>query len=437
MTTPHASLPAAWLREQVTTTPGRLRLAAGVVAIVVIAYGVVAATAAGARRQAAESVATKTEPLLVQADVLYSSLSDADATAATTFLTGGLEPIARRKRYLRDLHSATAQLTTLAREVGDSPDALAAVSTVSTQLPVYSGLIETARANNRQGLPVGTAYLRQASSLMRETILPAAAQLYEVEARGLAADYRSGVSTRSFAVVTGAAFVTLAFLILVQLYLTRLSNRIINVPLLAATAVVLGFTIWTLTSFVLEQNALSSAQRNGSDSVEVLSATRILLLRAESDESLALAARGGGDLYAADFAAVMRALGPVDGSSGLLADEARLAERTGSQAAFDDLAATLVRYRALHQRIGALEANGQFREAVQLAVGQGAKEAPLADRLNTDLTRQIAAAQKRFANAASDATSALHGLLPGILLLVVGAIALVLFGFSLRITEYR
>ena len=44
----------------------------------------------------------------------------------------------------------------------------------------------------------------------------------------------------------------------------------------------------------------------GSDSVQVLSAARILALRAQADESLALVARGGGDQYLTDFDAVAR-----------------------------------------------------------------------------------------------------------------------------------
>jgi hypothetical protein len=86
----------AGLRARLTTTPGRLRLAVVLLAVGAIAFGVVAASAASTRRQAAHAVATETEPLLVEAEGLYASLSDADATAATTFLTGGLEPIGRR-----------------------------------------------------------------------------------------------------------------------------------------------------------------------------------------------------------------------------------------------------------------------------------------------------------------------------------------------------
>jgi len=183
------------IRARLTTTPGRLRLAAVLLVFGAIVFGALAASSVSARRQAAHSVATDTEPLLVTAEGLYASLSDADATAATTFLTGGLEPPARRERYTSDLRAASAQLAALARQAGGSAQTRAAIQTLATELPVYSGLVETARANNRQGFPVGAAYLRRASTLMREQILPAAGQLYEVEARRLSSDYSSGVST--------------------------------------------------------------------------------------------------------------------------------------------------------------------------------------------------------------------------------------------------
>ena len=41
-------------------------------------------------------------------------------------------------------------------------------------------LIEIARTNNREGNPVGSSYLSEASGLMQSTILPDAAQLYQV-----------------------------------------------------------------------------------------------------------------------------------------------------------------------------------------------------------------------------------------------------------------
>ena len=55
--------------------------------------------------------------------------------------------------------------------------AIAAISTVGEQLPVYTGLVENARALNRLGLPLGQSYLASASKLMQTTILPAVEQV--------------------------------------------------------------------------------------------------------------------------------------------------------------------------------------------------------------------------------------------------------------------
>src|SRR5262249_40114488 len=159
----------SWLGR--IATPQRLLIAASLVTAGVAVFGLAASLAANSRENATAAIATQSEPLLVEADRLYASLSDADATAATTFLTRGIEPPARRQRYLADLRASSTHLIALERRSGDSAVVRNAVATIAGQLPVYTGLVESARANNRQGLPVGAAYLRQASELMRATIL--------------------------------------------------------------------------------------------------------------------------------------------------------------------------------------------------------------------------------------------------------------------------
>ena len=149
-------------------------MAAVVLAAIVAGLALGAVTAV--KRDATNSVATRDEPLMLAADQLYASLSDADAIAATTFLRGGAEPADLRARYLADVRRASAQLGALTRRVQGTTE-VAAVGEIGAGLPVYTGLIETARANNRQGFPVGAAYLRAASVQMRERILPAAQRL--------------------------------------------------------------------------------------------------------------------------------------------------------------------------------------------------------------------------------------------------------------------
>jgi hypothetical protein len=428
-----ARRPQVALRARLRTTPGRLRLAAGVLALAAIAFGVAMATAAASRRQAADAVATRTEPLLVEADGLYASLSDADATATTTFLIGGLEPVDRRRRYLADLASASERLTSLTDQVGDSAEARDAAATIATRLPVYSGLIEAARVDNRQGLPVGAAYLRRASGLMRTDILPAAGRIYEIEARRLDADYRSSTSATGFVALAIVGSLLLALLVGTQVGLARFTHRLLNIPLLLATALLVAVAAWVLVAFVGSQNALSDAQRKGSDSVQVLSAVRFLALRAQRDEGLTLVARGGDTADPADFETVMRTLAPA-GAGGLLGEASRLAARAGSTAGIDRLRATLVAYEAAHGRVASAVGGGDFKGANRIF---NAVETPISDRLGRDLQAQIATAQGRFARSAGTATSHLRALVAGIAALSAAIAGLAVAGLAKRIGEYR
>jgi hypothetical protein len=427
--------PVEWLRRRLATTPGRIALASALILVGAVVFGIVASVTERSRQDAAHAVATETEPLLVHAVGLYASLSDADATAATTFLTGGLEPAARRSRYLGDLQTASRQLTVLAREVSGSETARAAVSTIAEQLPIYSGLVESARADNHLGLPLGAAYLRQASGLLRDRILPSAARLYELEAGRLNDGYRAGTGTWSlfgFLLVAAALILPVA---LAQVYLARTTHRVFNIPLLASSALLAALWIWGAVALVGEQNALARAQRNGSDPVEVLSAIQVLALRAQSDESLALIARGGGKANLDDFHAVVGALGGVHGTrSGLLGEAATLASRTGSGRSIAALTGMMTSYLAAHARTVSLEDGNHFAGALAYALRI---EAPLADRLNARLGSEIAGAQRQFDRARSDATGAVRGLWLAIPVVAVLCAALALLGLEQRIREYR
>jgi len=66
------------------------------------------------------------------------------------------------------------------------------LATLSAELPVYTDEAATARADNRLGLPLGAAYLREASALMRGTLLPAASDIYTRESRRLTGFRRPG-----------------------------------------------------------------------------------------------------------------------------------------------------------------------------------------------------------------------------------------------------
>ena len=94
--------------------------------------------------------------------------------------------------------------------------------------------------HHRQGNPVGSAYLAGLDDLMRDEILPATTRLYRDTAERLDDNYASGTSTFTLGVVLVAGFGMLALLVVVQVFVRRRSNRILNFGLVGATVLVVA-----------------------------------------------------------------------------------------------------------------------------------------------------------------------------------------------------
>jgi hypothetical protein len=84
------------------TTHARLRLLLLALLSVTVLWGGVAAWSVAGHAAAARNVRAVSEPLSLDAQRIYRSLSDADATEAAAFLSGGEEPSALRLRYRAD-----------------------------------------------------------------------------------------------------------------------------------------------------------------------------------------------------------------------------------------------------------------------------------------------------------------------------------------------
>lgn len=433
------------IRGQLTTTPGRLRLAVALLTFGSIAFGLVTATAAGTRSRAVDDVKT-TESLLVRAVDVSASLSDAHALAAFSFLVGGTEPARTRQLYRRELRKAAVGLSELAGEVGGAPGSAPALRGITERLTVYAGLIDSARANQRQGFPVGSAYLRRASREMRREMLPRAGALYEIQADNLIAAYRAGVSGSTWLAVIVAGCAMLALLATTQIYLARATRRIVNPPLALATVILVGLMTWVVVAFAMEQHRVSMAQSNGSDPVELLTATSILASRAQANESVALSSRGGGeeeirisDVYRG-FRAAVAPIGDATvpsarGSGGLL--DVAVSQTGHSTAAIDAIYAAYRRYRAAHEKVVALQRNEGSTEAVQFATARTGSSKSAADALDAALAREVDVAQARFEAEIDDAASKLDALSVGIPLLTSFLGVLALLGVRMRLEEYR
>src|ERR1700733_8316977 len=120
-----------WVRDRLTTTPGRLVLTSTLLVVGAACFGILATGAEQSRERAVRAARTGTEPLLVHAVNLYTSLLDPKATAAPGLLPGGLEPPPRRARYQHALLVGSRSLTALTSEAGTSASAPAALATVA------------------------------------------------------------------------------------------------------------------------------------------------------------------------------------------------------------------------------------------------------------------------------------------------------------------
>ena len=418
-----------------TGTPGQLRLLLIGLVLLSLVWGAVAAWVVSQRASGAGDVVGTSEPLSLDGEQIYRALSDADATEATAFLAGGLEPIAARRHYLADIAQAAAHLESATAAAGHSP-AARDLATLSAGLPVYAGEVETARADNRLGLPLGAAYLREASSLMRGTLLPAAREVSaEANSQVLAASGRAtglplAMILLALAVVAGYTLVR------VQRWLFQRTHRMLNPGLVVASAAALVSMLWLVIALGVARADLLNARAHGAVPVAALAQADIAALRAHADESLTLIDASGDDSFQADFLAMQHELGPGPGT--LLTRAVAAARGSPGAAAAAAAATTATAWYAAHHTVRLLDDGGRHIQAVRLATAPGpGHSGTLYTQLDGSLTRAIAADQAVFRANATAGRNDFTGLTAGVIVLALVMAAGCARGLTRRLAEYR
>ena len=229
-------------------TRSGLRWYAAAVAVAVVALGMTAYASTAAGDDAIGHAGTTAEPLAVAAEDVYRALSDADATAAMVFLSGSQVQTSGVQRYDADIRQVSSGLAEIGGRPGASADLRAAVHRLLADVPVYTGLVGTAQADARQDLPVGAAYLREASALMRTDLLPNAQAVLRIETGRLDSD---AAAARGPVAVLVVAAVALAVLLAAQTFVSRRTRRRFNPGLVATTVLVAVVTILVFVEFWL------------------------------------------------------------------------------------------------------------------------------------------------------------------------------------------
>ncbi|MGN0040252.1 hypothetical protein [Rhodococcus sp. (in: high G+C Gram-positive bacteria)] len=413
------------------STPVLFAVLAGVLAVLLVASCVVTVQLVGARQDTHGRLLATTEPLANASQNLYSALSVADAAAVTGFISGGIEPAEVRERYLDALAEASDHLVIAAAGLtADQAHSTRNLTEIGRMLPVYTGLIETARANSRVGNPVASAYLGEASYMMQSVLLPAAQELQSEGISAVEATQRAAVRPPWPAI--GLLLVTVAALVAVHMLVSRKTRRTVNLGLLVAIAAAGSLLAWLLVAGLVSSDATERALEQGAEPLAVLTESRILAQQSRTAETLLLAQRHSTGAYDGTYGERITRLGELlERYGGADPTEAGAEAVQRAQAARDA-------WINSHARTTDALERGDYEAAVVLVIGPGPDESTAQfTTLDGALSTAIAESRTELRDNESRASRTLSGLVPAAVILVVIALTGSGIGLWRRIREYQ
>ncbi|GAA4726754.1 hypothetical protein GCM10023350_06910 [Nocardioides endophyticus] len=384
--------------------------------LAVLACLVFAALTAGLQALAwhANRAAADNTEQLVRVQNIQSTLFRADALATTAFLTGGLEPPEQRAAYDDAIETVTRQITEAAEAQPADREALADLSAAVTD---YNATIAQARANNRQGFPVGAEYLRTASTGLRDTsvegsAIPIAKAL--VAANAERAEDELGAQHPFLILLPGLA--ALGLLFWVNRKLAQRFRRRINLGVAAAALTVAALTVVAVVVAAVQAGNNNDLEAGSYRASYRESTARTAANDAKANESLRLISRGSGQVYEDRW----------DAASEVVLTNAS-----------NETVPLWQDYVTVHEQIVALDEGGRYDAAVRLSTTTDAEGSTA--RLDAFDTRS----QEIITASGAETTDALRSGNTGILVLAIvtlllgiAAAGMAVWGIGLRRREY-
>jgi len=292
---------------------------------------------------------------LIRVQAIQNRVVQADADATNAFLVGGLEPPAERAEYTAAITSASKLIAEAARnQPADGP----ALGALNEALVSYATEIEQARANNRQALPIGAQYLKNASAGLRAEALPALKNLVDANSQRVDTEFDNARSSVKWLVLS--ALLTLLALGFALVWLARRTRRYVNVPLAAAAVIVLVMLVAGTAGLVGIGDKVDSVQGGVYAATVSTAKARIAGFDAKSNESLALIARGSGAAFEASWKT----------SDAVVRSQLSNLDDNEAGASFNSL--PWADYASVHEKIRKLDDGGDWDGAVRLATGTAA-----------------------------------------------------------------
>ena len=397
------------------STPARLRAWMVATAAVAVLFGVLSATGVDRRASSLRAADEASQQLIAVQDVQVR-LVHADAIARENYLRGGIEDGAKRATYASELAAVSDGLVTVAN--GVLANEAAALAGVSAQLSRYSGLVEQARANNRQGFPVGAAYLRTANTLSTEMatdLQSAQASLRQQVNDSLDRADKGGVWLHA----TG--WPLLIMLVIGGAWLASRFRRLLNVPVALAGLVTL---LMLVVGGTVQASAMSDAENATAgrlQAADLAAQARSASFTAHAQEFSTLIARGSGG----DDSAWQTSISTTEVAL----------DRLCSIAGECGLKDYIREYAEAHAAVRDSDDSGDWDAARDSSLdGEAAVAFADFDTVSRDAAAMLGVQAASAMSSAADGLAALR-----VLAFLAGLVvaALVLVGYGQRLREYR
>lgn len=413
---PPSRLPAPLARAAGMPTPRLLRVLLALSILMTVLFGVAAGTVLlGAQHRMNESVRNTEQLLRVQ--TVRAEMLRADATLSNSFLLGGQEQTAQQQAY----QGALEQAEQLVIEAADAqPADRTALVRVNAAMGRYARTMEQARDNNRQGFPVGQAYLNEAGTELRSGILPILDSLVDSNSRRV--EQQTADAPQGWIVVAG--ILALASLALTMTVLAIRFRRLLNPGLGAAVVLVLAGLV--TASMTLTNNATTMHTVNSQSlaTAQAAATARAHAYDAKVHENLALIARSGGGQAEQSWA---------DASWDTRYALARIPDSAERQR----LVALWDQHSFVHLRIRTADAAGRWDAARELATndqGEGSNRTFAA--FDNEVTKLMRDSGDQAENSLRNQRGGLIAAAVLSMLAAIGAIGSSIWGVRLRLREY-
>ena len=415
-------------------TPGKMRTFMVIALLLVTTAGLSGVTSMLAKDSFINDTSSESGQLAVAALDLYRSLSDAEAIASSGFLAAGTESAEVREEYHTALSDASLALSRASARSQTSEDA-ELVARINAHLPVYTSLVDSARSYNRLGQPVGGTYLQQASEMMRTSMLPDAQDLQN-NAIGAVNESRSNATAFPWITVVAGA-VALAFLIWLQVWLYKRTNRVFNKGLIGATIGTVALVAWVLVAALLSGHQLNQSYEAGAKPLEELSQAHIAAQQARSDQAMLLVTRGAGAEYLEDYHQQLSLLLGSEDDSGLMDDLS--AEYDGDMGQpLNEAHSAAEEWQERSEEVMGMSDGGDYSGAVEAFIGEEDDSlSTIFNQFDESMNEVTALSVNAFDDHTASAQQFLWGAHIAIAVFALLALFATAAGIQVRIAEYH